>query len=61
MKPREIDGDRQQLADEIEDSVQGWRCLGNDELSQQAKAAVNELRNGADRVQVGHTIYNVKD
>jgi hypothetical protein len=57
--PMSASGSRDEIAADLEDQVTGWMQRGNDTLSDEAEAALEALRDGADEVRVGHTVYRV--
>ena len=54
-------GARDELVDELRNDVGYWGMVGNDQNLTAAVDGAHALENGADSVQVGHTIYRVDE
>ena len=52
-------GARDELIADLEDSATGWRAFAKDDNAEDCERGIAQLREGADRVTVGHTEYRV--
>jgi len=53
------EGTRDELIADLEDSVVGWTAFAKDDNAEDCRQGIERLREGADQVTVGHTVYRV--
>lgn len=61
LSAMECTGTRDELISELDDSARGWAAFAKDDNAADCRAGIERLREGADQVTVGHTVYRVTD
>lgn len=56
---RTTTGTRGELCVYLRNLAEGWKHLGDEPRAAEAMAALEDIENGADQAQAGHTLYAV--